>query len=99
MGKVSWSHKAAIHLETIHDYIASDSPFYAKRFVRGLIRSTRKLEELPRCGRQVPELPGQGIREVIHKGYRIIYRIRSSDDIEVLAVLHGSRDFLSSFGS
>ncbi len=93
MGKVSWTTKASLNLQAIHDDIAPDSRFYALRFVRGLIQATRKLEEFPSSGRMVPELPQRGFREVIHRGYRIVYRIRQpDDDIEVLAVLHGARD-------
>ena len=97
MGQLSWSFKAASNLQAIHQYVAEDSgsSFYATRFVRGLIKATRKLESFPNCGRLVPELESHGFREVIHKGYRIIYRVReSNDDLEVLAVVHGARDLL-----
>jgi len=95
VGHLSWTLKASLHLEAIHDYIATDSPYYAKRFVRALIRATRKLETFPNSGREVPELPNRGFREVIYKSYRIIYRVRQPDDeVEVLAVLHGGRDLL-----
>ncbi len=87
---MSWTLKSSTNLESIHDYIASDSgsAFYAKRFVRALIQATRKLETFPRCGREVPELRSFGFREVIHKGYRIVYRI---------AVVLGARDLLRFF--
>lgn len=94
MGKLSWTRKSAWDLESIHDYIAasSGSSFYAKRFVRSLIKATQKLESFPQCGRIVPELEVFGFREVIHKGYRIVYRLTQDDDVEVLAVVHGARD-------
>lgn len=100
MGYLSWSYKASSNLQAIHDHIATDSGslFYAKRFVRALVNATRKLETFPRCGRTVPEFEGSGFREVIHKGYRIIYRILEPDDeIEVLAVIHGARDLERAF--
>lgn len=94
MGQVSWSHKASTNLRAIHDYIAEDSPFYAQRFVRALIRATAKLEDLPFCGRKVPELPGTEIREVLYSGYRLIYRTEEGSEVrvEILAVVHGRRD-------
>ena len=95
MGYVSWSYRASSNLQAIHDYIASDSGslFYAKRFVRSLVQATRRLETFPRSGRKVPELESFGFREVIHRGYRIIYRIQEPDnEIEILAVVHGARD-------
>ncbi len=96
MGQVSWSTKASLNLQAIHEYIATDSLFYAQRFVRGLIKATRKIEDYPRCGRVVPELPTRGFREVVHRGYRIVYRItQPGDEIEILAVVHGARDMKS----
>ncbi len=95
MGRVTWSTKASLHLQAIHDYISSDSRFYAQRFVRSLIRATLKLEDQPRCGRIVPEFRAHEFREVIYRGYRIVYRIASSEDqgrVEILAVVHGARD-------
>ncbi len=100
MGYVSWTLKSSTNLESIHDYISSDSgsAFYAKRFVRALIQATRKLETFPRCGREVPELRRFSFREVIHKGYRIVYRIVGpNEDIEILAVVLGARDLLRFF--
>jgi toxin ParE1/3/4 len=47
---------------------------------------------LPRCGRIVPELKDYGLREVIYANYRIVYRIKNNNDIEILAVIHGARE-------
>ncbi len=44
----------------------------------------------PISGRKVPEYEAEDIRELIEKPYRIIYRIKS-DQIDVLAVIHGAR--------
>ncbi|MBX3270785.1 MAG: hypothetical protein KF729_11010 [Sandaracinaceae bacterium] len=38
----------------------------------------------------VPELPGSGLREVIHRGYRLIYRL-TSRHVEILTVFEGRR--------
>ena len=45
-------------------------------------------------GRVVPEFKIDQIREVIERPYRIIYYIKP-DQIEVLAVVHGSQDILN----
>jgi plasmid stabilization system protein ParE len=97
MGQIKWTEKASSHLQAILEYIAKDSKVYAIRFVKSLIASTKKLETMPRCGRIIPELEEQGLREIIYRNYRIAYRIRENDDIEILAVIHGARDFLSAF--
>lgn len=98
MGKIKWTEKASTHLQAIHDYIARDSKTYATRFIKSLIKSTSKLESMPRCGRIVPEFEVYGLREVIYQNYRIVYRITEYNaDIEILAVIHCARDFKKTF--
>lgn len=93
MGKIRWTEKAISHLEAIHDYISRDSDIYANRFITSLIKSTTKLEIMPRCGRIVPELERYGFREVVYQNYRVVYRIKKeTEDIEILAVVHCARE-------
>lgn len=93
MGKVKWTEKASSNLQAIHDYIAKDSKTYAARFIKSLIRATTKLEQMPRCGRMVPELEGYGFREVVYQNYRIVYRlVEGGEDVEILAVVHSARE-------
>jgi len=92
MGKIKWSEKANNNLQAIHDYIARDSKTYAARFIKSLIEATKKLEIMPNCGRVVPELENYGFREVIYQSYRIVYRITGSKNVEILAVVHCSRE-------
>lgn len=95
MGKVVWTLKSATHLEAIHDYIAQDSPTYARRFINDLIKTTGRLEFFPLSGRVVPELAVPDIREVIFNNYRIVYRVNSDQNkVEIISVVHASRDFM-----
>lgn len=98
MGEIKWTDRASSNLQAIHDYIARDSKTYANRFIKSLIKATTKLEILPRCGRIVPELESYGFREVTFQNYRIVYRvIEGSEDVEILAVVHGAREIKSVF--
>jgi toxin ParE1/3/4 len=97
MGKIKWTEKSISNLQSIFEYIAKDSKIYATRFVKSLIASAKKLETVPRCGRTISELEEQDLREIIFRNYRIAYRIKKNDDIEILAVIHSARDFLSAF--
>lgn len=97
MGKIKWTEKASTNLHIIHDYIARDSKTYATRFIKSLIKATLKLEMMPYCGRIVPELEDYGFREVVYQNYRIIYRITDNEVVEVLAVIHGARNFKKAF--
>ena len=90
--KVHWTDTALRHLDAIYHYIAQNSPAYAKRMVDRLTRRSQQIGEFPLSGRVVPEYEMSQIREVIEGPYRIIYYIKP-DRLDVLAVLHGARDF------
>ena len=49
---VKWTRHAKRQLRHIHDYIAHDSPMYAKRVSEELVKITIGLDELPRRGRR-----------------------------------------------
>ena len=53
-----------MQLRCIYDYIAQDSPLYAKRVSEELIKRTIGLDEFPRKGRKVPELNTDSVREL-----------------------------------
>jgi len=91
--KVHWTDTAEAHLDAIYAYIAQDSPQYAMRMVDRLTRRSQQIADFPLSGRKVPEYEADQIREVIEGPYRIIYDIKP-DQIDVLAVIHGSQDIL-----
>ena len=90
---VHWTNTAQAHLDGIYRYIEQDSPEYAKRMVDRLTRRSQQISGQPLSGRRVPEYDLDQIREVIEGPYRIIYHIKP-DQIDVVAVLHGSRNIL-----
>ena len=89
--RVAWSPRALADLEAIAEYIAADSPFYARAVVKKITDLTCNLSRFPRAGRKVPEFDDQDIRELLAYSYRVIYRIEGSEVI-VAAVIHGKRD-------
>ncbi len=87
---VRWSPEALEDIESIAEYIARDSAFYAKAVVAKLLGAARSLPEAPRIGRMVPELDNPNIRERLIYSYRMVYRI-SDDELLIIAVMHGKR--------
>ena len=85
-----WSPRAASHLEEICAYIAQDSPVYARIFARRVVSVVRDIPRFPKAGRMVPEYGNQDLRERLHAGYRIVYRVKP-DIIEIAAICHGAR--------
>jgi plasmid stabilization system protein ParE len=92
--RVEWTEPALADLTHTRDYIAQDSPIYAEQFVRRVFDATDKLVDFPRIGREAAEASDvpEEVRELIHQGYRIVYWI-VVDRIQILAVIHGTRDF------
>jgi toxin ParE1/3/4 len=98
MGKVVWTERASRHLNEIFDYIAKNSKVYAERLVKSVIAATSILEQMPFSGRSVPELTPLDFRELVHGNYRIVYHVLEiTSDVEILAVIHGARDFKKVF--
>lgn len=90
---VHWTDTAQAHLDGIYQYIAQNSPEYAKRMVDRLTRRSQQIGLFPQSGRLVPEFQMEQIREVFEGPYRIIYYIKP-DQIDVLAVIHAARNVL-----
>lgn len=72
-------------------YVARDSPRAATALTGRILRATRQLEQFPFSGRVVPEKQDTAIRELLVRRYRVVYEVRSNDEVVILAVWHGSR--------
>jgi plasmid stabilization system protein ParE len=91
---VRWSLAAERDVQGIEEFIARDAPLRAVAFVDRLIESVAALAQTPRLGRAVPEFERSDLREVIFRGYRIVYLL-DDEEITVLRVVHGARDLAS----
>ncbi len=92
MVRLNWSEKSAADLEQIHDFIAADSPFYARVQVERLITAAGRLAQFPESGRSLPEFPHLPHRELIAGSYRIIYRYEAAAEaVLVVTVVHSAR--------
>lgn len=89
--KVIWSHEATADLESLADYIARDSAFYAASFVQEILDASRSLNEFSERGRIVPEISNPNIRELFIREYRLVYSIEVSR-VVILGIIHGKRD-------
>ena len=76
----------------IREYIAADSPRYARIVAERLFASVKRLTKYPLSGRVVPELHDPSLREVVDAPYRIVYRV-GVDSLEIITVVHAARRF------
>lgn len=92
MAALIWSEKSLADVEDIYEYIAADSPLYARHQVEKIITSVERLSEFPQSGRNLPEFPLLHYREVIVDPYRVIYRHDADNDrVTIVSVVHGRR--------
>jgi toxin ParE1/3/4 len=91
MAEIIWTIQSIEDIESIADYIARDSEKYAQVQVQEFFEAAKTLEGFPKAGRLVPEINDNNIREIIVGFYRLIYRIRNKDRIEILTVYHSNR--------
>ncbi len=94
MAQVRWSLTAGNDLQDIEDFIARDSILHAITFVDRVVESAETLLKTPKIGRMVPEFNRSDLRELIFRGYRIVYLLQD-DEAFILRVVHGSRDLLA----
>ena len=92
MADLTWTEKAVASLEDIHDYIAGDSPAYARHQITNILKGVERLKLFPDSGRHIPEFPHLPHREIIVNALRVIYRYESGDKrIFIINVIHGHR--------
>ena len=92
MGQVRWTAEAELWLREIHDYIAHDNPAAAQRTALGIYQKAELLAQYPEIGYVYHPRSGQPVRILLYGHYRIAYRIRAGDQVDILGVFHGALD-------
>ena len=93
--RVRWTLPALADLDSIQDYIAQANPSAAHRIVNEILDRTEQLLEMsPKAGRSGRV---KGTHELVLSdiGYIVAYRLR--ENVEVLAIMHGARDWPETF--
>jgi plasmid stabilization system protein ParE len=91
VAEIRWTLIAADDVRLLEEWIARDSHLNAVEFTDRLVGSVEKLADAPRLGRVVPEFDREPLRELIFRGYRIVYLVEGTS-VNVLRVVHGARD-------
>ena len=87
MAQIIWTEPALIDLNEIAEYIALDRPSAARKLVKDVFQSVKRLKQFPKSGKCSPELQNTECREVIVGPCRIFYRI----DKNKVYILYGMR--------
>jgi toxin ParE1/3/4 len=91
--KLVFDDRALGDLESIHQWIAQDSPRAAKAVVERIFASTELLASFPQMGRAGRD---EGTREwvVPRLPYIVVYEVNEGQgEVVVVAVFHGAQDW------
>jgi addiction module RelE/StbE family toxin len=91
MVRINWTPRSIDDLNSIAEFIAEDSIKYAKIQVNRIRNSTKIIKYHIYAGRPVPEYNDISVREIIMGNYRIIYKIFSKTEIDILTIHHSAK--------
>lgn len=91
MVKINWTPQSLADINGIAEYISQDSLHFAQIQVQRFFQHVKVLERKPLAGRVVPEFQIKSIREVVVGNYRIVYRVISTTQIDIITVHHSAR--------
>jgi len=91
MVNLNWTELSINDLKEIFEYISEDSIRYADLTVRKIYHSAQVISVNPYSGRIVHVFNKKLIRELIILNYRLIYRIKSDTQVDILRVYHSAR--------
>lgn len=90
MTSIRWTPRAIADVRDIRTFIEHDSPHYAKLVVQRILAAVDRLAQFPESGRVVPECGRPDLREVIHRPYRVVYRLLPHE-VHIITVHHAAR--------
>lgn len=97
MIRITFTNRAVDDLDAINEYRSNYSPAYADHLIDSIIAKVERLKTFPEMGRRLPEFDLPYLRELIHDDYRIVYKIVSDEQIDVITIQHSSRNMSDRF--
>lgn len=88
--RVEWSPRAEWEVRTAANRIAGDRPGAATRWLLSLREAVEGLGRFPESGRIVSEYAPGDVRVLLHRGYRVFYRVQA-DCVQIVSVQHQRR--------
>ena len=87
MATLIYSESSLQDIESIKDFIASDSVSNANRFIKNIREKITLLKQYPEIGSLVYPERFKNLRRILFKSYRIIYQFKE-DKVIIITVHH-----------
>jgi plasmid stabilization system protein ParE len=91
MNKIVFKDTFIIRLEKQIEFIATDSPNHARKFKTDLLSKIKEIPTNPYLFRKSIYFNDENIRDLIFKGYTVIFRI-TQDQIEIFGFVKYQKD-------
>lgn len=91
MVQIKITSKAKNDIAGIYDYILQDSYKNAELVAESIVKKIDSLKRQPDFGKIVKEFSNPAIRELKLFKYRIIYRVKTAQLVEIITIQHSSR--------
>lgn len=88
--KIVWSPLAIDRASEIAEYIATDKPLAAEKWITAVFSKVEQLASSAEIGRVVPEIGNDQFRELIYGNYRIIYCMEKKR-VSILTIRHSKQ--------
>ena len=88
MAEIVWTNPALNDLNNIAEYIAVSNLVAAKQLVKEVFAKVDMLEEYPKSGESVSELPSLNYRELYVKPCRIFYKFEDNKAFTLHVMRH-----------
>ena len=90
MVKLEYSIPARNDLKSIYNFIAFDSGYYAKTFIKEVRDRIKVLKTYPEEGRIIYPTRHKELRQILFKNYCILY-VYNNDLVSIVSIHHQSR--------
>jgi toxin ParE1/3/4 len=91
MARIIWSKRGLSDFQEHLSHIEKTSLQNAKQVAKSIIKKIDMLVNFPEMGRVVPEFAQKELREIIVYQYRVVYRVRSLDTVEIINIYHSKQ--------
>ena len=89
--RISFALSAVVDLEEVRRwYVEQGAPEVGERLLGEIVAAIERLADFPESGRVVPEFGVEGLREVIHPPFRIVYRL-DAERVRIVRVWRSER--------
>ena len=90
MEQIVWTKLALSDIDNIYNFIALESPYYARKTIEQFFVRVEVLALYPLLGKVVNEYLKSDVKELIEGNYRIFYKF-NKNGISIIRVHHAAR--------